>query len=523
MIINTSEFSALPRLTSAVLTQSTEGVSSLSLGWAGLLPDWAQYMTPVTVMHRGNVLFHGKITALASGNSGGEMTSECTVSDFFWALDNQTLGEQLAQIQESLKNQVASTLSLGANSALVSWANLADSLHMSLPEWTCDNEGTPRADGEISLDTTLASYSFGAFTEKRRAISCLTALLEMQQANPDCFFLPDYVAGKVKVVSMTNAEKTEWDTQSVRLTEASGIAPCYEKTVTGVCGVVTYGTGMRSAIYPEDIPVTANGVKIFSLATETASQAAHQLKHILPRLKAWYEAANILQHNGTVTAVMQDVASSPIGWRINISGKGTSPEWANMNALVSSAEWDFLGGLVALTLGKNIEEPELHELNFATNDGGDEGGDDGGNEDVDDSDSGDFSTWSYDTTATGGSILVSQDTQGSSGGGTQTPPTPGDGSQGTSGTHGGGSGACCECPEYEFDEEWFTVTEKNGKTEVSINESKVQEVAENIVQNIEMQVNVTGLSEVTAYGTLTVTATGSGTVDRGEIKSTIQY
>lgn len=528
MIINTSEFASLPNLTNAFLRQCTDGVSTLSLGWSGPLPEWVQYMAPVTVIHRGTVLFHGKITEVAVGNSGGDITSECTVSDFLWALDHQTLGEQLAQITESLTNEAEGTLEGCANTALVSWAKLAESLHMSLPNWLCKSDGTPIESAEISLETSRAKYSFGAYTEKRKAVSGLTALLEMQQANPDCFFLPDYVSGKLSVISITNADSITWDTQEMRLTETSGISPCYEDAVTGVCGVVTCGKRMRSVMYPEDIPVTSNGVKVFSMSVETSAQAKRQLDHIVPRLKAWYEAANILQHNGTVTAILDDVDASPIGKRLSITGKGSVSEWTEMQALVTACEWDFSEGLVTITLGKNIDEPELHALNFETSEkdgtaetGNDDGGGDQG-DDVppDDSASEEFSTWSYDTT--GSEETVGSGSRGSVDG-TQYPPTPG-GSQ-ASGENTGtqGTGACCDCPQYEFDSEWFTVTQKGDKTEVSINESKVQAIAEEIVSNIELQVAVTGIAEVNANGTLYVSTDGSGTVDRGEATTKVSY
>lgn len=65
--------------------------------------------------------------------------------------------------------------------------------------------------------------------------------------------------------------------------------------------------------------------------------------------------------------------------------------------------------------------------------------------------------------------------------------------------------------------------EKNGKTEVSINESKIQAFAEEIVNGIELNVSVTGLVESTAYGNLTVNTTGTGTPDSASAQSTVSY
>ena len=116
MIINSDNFRAIPGLTSAVLAESTDGPSELSLAFMDGVPN-PEFMGEVTVMHKGAVLFHGKVTGTSFSNRSGEATRTVTVSDFRWALDKQTLGEQLISAGADDRD-----LAAAARAAMQDWA-----------------------------------------------------------------------------------------------------------------------------------------------------------------------------------------------------------------------------------------------------------------------------------------------------------------------------------------------------------------------------------------------------------------
>ncbi len=97
----------------------------------------------------------------------------------------------------------------------------------------------------------------------------------------------------------------------------------------------------------------------------------------------------------------------------------------------------------------------------------------------------------------------------SGGGGSQS---GGGGSQsgGGGGTTGGGS---CTCPSYEFDAEWFTVTVKSDGTQVvSLRADALDALASEVVSELEVEVEVSGIAEATTHGNILVASTGSGSV-----------
>ena len=101
MDIDTQTAGGIHGITALRVVESATDIGTAEMEFAGFGPEWLQYMEPVTVRHRGRVIFHGKITGLERSNDGGSITSRCTVSNFLWLLNRQTLGQQLAQIMAS--------------------------------------------------------------------------------------------------------------------------------------------------------------------------------------------------------------------------------------------------------------------------------------------------------------------------------------------------------------------------------------------------------------------------------------
>lgn len=83
-----------------------------------------------------------------------------------------------------------------------------------------------------------------------------------------------------------------------------------------------------------------------------------------------------------------------------------------------------------------------------------------------------------------------------------------------------------EQTEYEFDPEFFAVTETgNGARRVSLKMSRINSMVDEVVNELEVQVNVTGIIECTADGTLRVanTTTAGRLTDSTHVDSFISY
>ena len=374
MIISTSDFTQIPELLTASLRESVDDVGTLSLSFRGFGPEWLEYMAPVTIMHRGRVLFHGKVTRLPRSNDAGEITTRVTVENFIWLMDNQTLGAQLAELQAAENNggtEMFSSVRVGraATQALTSWARLAESCRISAPGWVVNEDGEAAASSSIGLNTERAHYSFGKYYSQEKYITQWTALLAMKQCNPDALYLPDYTTGQLHVVSQLKATPCHWDTQREGILAISDITPQYEATVTGVALNVSWTeengvTRCRTFTYPADLNRNQMGVRIFSASVDDGSRVGRQAEYMMQQLRRYYTAANTLQWGGSVSARMEDVPVSPLGQLLSISGEGTHPDWHDMAAVVTETEWDFMSGEVSLTLGRTVQEPELTELTW---------------------------------------------------------------------------------------------------------------------------------------------------------------
>jgi len=408
MLIDTSALAALPGIAAATLSQSGDAPSTLHLSWRGFGPDWLRYLEPVTLMHKGRVLFHGRITSFSRSNDAGSLESSCTASDALWLLDHLPLGAQAA---EAVAANAASAADFGAagQAALLSWAALAESCRISAPLWAADADGEPREDATIWLDASLANYSSGAAFKRDAPITAWTALLEMRQANPDALFRFNPVSGAVEAISIARAPAVEWDTDRMRLLSCSDIGPQYENCIAGVALAVSWQGadgapgGSMLQVFPPSVAPGDMGVRLFTASADNAQQAAAQADYMMRQLEAYYNAANALQHGGSVSAMMEDVEDSPLCRRMNISGTGTHPSWHGMLAMVTAAEWDFLDGTVEAQLGATINEPDITEMAFADRDGefsSDDGmgGDFSSDEEESACEFDSLTTWDYTTT-----------------------------------------------------------------------------------------------------------------------------
>lgn len=120
---------------------------------------------------------------------------------------------------------------------------------------------------------------------------------------------------------------------------------------------------------------------------------------------------------------------------------------------------------------------------------------------------------------------------------TEPEPIPGSGSgsgsgSGGSGGSGGGGGSTgggstpepgCSCPTYEFDSAYFSVSNAGNTRRVSLNPGAISNLVQEVVGEVQVQLNVTGLSEVTEYGTIHVSTAGAGSVSALSVDSTVSY
>ena len=367
----------VPGLVSAVLHENSNDMSVLTLTFAGWGGEWISYMRPVTLIHRERVLFHGKVTSFSRSNDAGDMMTTVTVSNLFWVLQRQPLGAQIAEIKASMASERAANIRQSAVNAMSSWAKMAESAEVEAPGWVVKADGSLAEPSLITLDPSGAGYALGV-NIKHRMLTAWTALLEMQGANPDALFRVNYTSGVIEVVSVGNAELLAWDTARQELCQVGELTALYEEAITGVAVVVTWqtqlGGGTIVATWPENLDMTATGVRIFSGSADSRSHAVAQAANLLRQCKVYYDAVNELQWSGSVTARLESLEKSPLCRRLTLQGDGAHESWRKMCGVVTEVEWDFGQGLVTLTLGKQLDDPQLTELQFSDLSSGDEGG-----------------------------------------------------------------------------------------------------------------------------------------------------
>ena len=413
MIIDSSDFAAIPHLTSATLSEDARGVSTLALSFAGYGPDWVEYMADVTLTHKGRTVFHGKITELSRTNNGGDEGCEITVSNVLWLLDHQPLGLQMADILQA-RNTGTATPKAALAEAAATWQEFAGSVAVAAPGWIAGGAESG-ADAVVKLKTSESAGGRQLFwPATNKAMTTWTALLRLQETQPDIYYLIDYGTGYITVTALTDTPVATWDTSSVRLTSAASLTPQYEACVTGVALVSAYdddATGQRMIhyvwTYPADLDLTQTGVRVFEVSGNFAGLPSWQ-----ETAREFYEAANELQWGGSITALMDDVVASPLGTRLDLTGPGTHASWGTMDAIVTGVTWDFVEQTVELYLGRDFADPVFAEFPEGDMEDDDTSSStDGGGGDIDDStDGGDDESTTDETTSTWEDTATWEDT-----------------------------------------------------------------------------------------------------------------
>lgn len=412
LIIETENLGKLPKLVSASLTQSGTGESVLQLEFGtydGL--DWLGNKEPVTLLHHGTPLFHGKVRRWTRSLRAGEKRTLVEVVDMFSLLERLPLAAQVAELEaqvqapdllpdykdwtppelswmspndpeyerekssawKKLWAEYNRNLWAAAQAALESWESLAESFQINVPGWavreTESGSWEPDPEAQLTLDVTRARYGASARWNKDSQLSAWQALMKMRQSNPDALFIthPD---GVIEVVSIAEAKTmTIHVGEGKRVIESSGVGRDYSGQISGVVLVATYEraqgiTGSLICRHPEDLQLTDEGYKMFNttLNVRIEQTIEQQAEYVWKQIKNWYEVANIPQWVGTITLSIKEIQESPLGRKVNIVGSGTPAEWANMAAIVSEVQWDLTSGTVQLQLGFTVEDPELEEL-----------------------------------------------------------------------------------------------------------------------------------------------------------------
>ena len=335
MIIDSTAFKDIPGLTGAVLTESTDGPSQLTLTYGGATTPQHQFMEEMTIMHQGKVLFHGKQTRSSYSNEGGAATWTSVSSDARWTLGKQTLGQQI--------NLTAEDMAQAARNAMESWQALAEGSTVSAAGWTCNPDGTS-VDGEtqIGLDVSgLTDPPLPANHRKNSPISILEAIQRLQRNNPGTYTTFDPVTGQVKILKRQDLPESHLDTLAHHVISISGIAPNDEDRIPGVVLVIDWNVqinisegaiisnsggdpmaGRVVRIFPPDLSPDALGVRVFTqkvtfsvgqytnesdqFRQEVEAHADAQLAKLIP----WMQEINTPAVTGSITTLMSDWQNS---------------------------------------------------------------------------------------------------------------------------------------------------------------------------------------------------------------------
>lgn len=370
VILDTSNLAA-EGLTACTLSQSALGGSTLSLELAGdFLPSKFADMQPIALLHGGKVLFNGRITSIAFANEGGVRRWAIEVQDYWYLFDNQPAAAQLAEIKQQ-QQAGSSSLRKALSNMTRSWADLSRHIQISTGGgWTCDASGNPLSSGRVHIDVSKANYSLTPTIARDRVYTTSELLRMMSECNPDCLFISGH-NGTISVQSFARLSSLSLPLSS--LTSAQ-LSPDSRDKPTGVCVTLALqnsetGLGpMYYRTYPQGVSLESTGLRVFSATVSVSGSIASNfitaaLNHLYNQAVAWYTAVKPLQHVGSVSTKLSNFptgADSPLGKRLAITG-GPS-EWGSMFAPVSAVDWDFFTGDVTLTLGKDVAEPMLHEI-----------------------------------------------------------------------------------------------------------------------------------------------------------------
>lgn len=380
----------LPNCTAANLRRSATDASALEAVFSDYEAAGLRWRDSVTLLHKGAVLFHGQVTAVAPSGTGRAYTTRVTVQDMLWQLSRLTLGEQLADLKSASSSTasgkgVASSLKSSGKAAMSSFQRVAESCASTAKGWSTKGSG-------ISVAVADSLPSIGRAVKRDGAVSQWTALHAMQQANPGSIFSPNYETGEVIVGNVFDGEAIVWNTADVPLLSVS-LEPRWEDVVTGVAVAVSWqgesSSGTSVVRYPSTVRTEDEGVRVFTASASTPSQAAAQAAHVAAQIQHYYGAASRVQNNGSITVRADNMAGSLVGKRLVLEGEGTSPLWAEGENIIAEENWNLLTGTVALSVGLPMSDPTFDELNFPekiSGGGGGGGGGDGGGGGGDDPD-----------------------------------------------------------------------------------------------------------------------------------------
>ena len=409
MNLYTEVLSELADITAATLEERTTGEGVLRLEFAGWGPEWLSYMEPVTLYHKGELLFHGKVVSFSRSNEGGAPTASAEIQNFFWLLDRQSLGQQLAALQEAAAdtNESAADTSaaseeelrelypvqnsvlmgrlacgqVGKNAAQkidgggwqVTWGDAVTAMRMRAPGWrVLPGSGTyavravaATAEDDISVECTPGVRYRQMWATTDKMVTTASALWRMRRKSQDVQYIVDYAAGTVTAMGIGELPVLVLDTSAGTVLSISDVEPQYEACCTGVVIVWTNDAGQTEQhMFPEELDMAADGVKVFSLSgtyyVESWDKVAQE----------YYEAARVLQYGGSVRVLAAGLEVSPLGRRLNLVGPGTHPDWATMGAVVTACTWDFMEGVVDVSLGRDFADPDFADA-AAVEDGGD--------------------------------------------------------------------------------------------------------------------------------------------------------
>lgn len=370
MIIDTQDLAKVPGLLSATLTESAEGTSSLQLEFADWGPEWARYEEPLTLLHKGKPLWHGKLMPPVHSNVEKVRSTSVTAHNIFYVLEGVPLKEQINAVHRSFADSLYSSLGNVVGIIARSWESLARGLEVEAPGWGCRETGNgweADANAKLRLDVSRARYALTPGISREGTITGWQILNRMRACNPDCVFRarPD---GVIEVVSISEADRITWDADAdpELVLEASGLAPRKEDRLEGVALTVSWREGTRGGVqvykYPTNLDTNSSRVRLFSMNANSAAHAAKQFNTLSKQLRAYYEAVNMLQWSGTIVLELDKLAASPLACRVNIRGDGMHPDWATMDAIVTAVEWDLVDRTARLTLGASVQDPELWEV-----------------------------------------------------------------------------------------------------------------------------------------------------------------
>ncbi len=415
MELHAENLSELADITSATLVERASGEGVLRLEFAGWGADWLRYMEPVSLYRRGELMFHGKVVEFSRTNEGGSIRASAEVQNFFWLLERQSLGQQLAELQEAAEGgsgtavgdgtwemseaQAREKYAVNASALMgrlakgqigkhaaqkisgggyrVTWGMAVAGMRTYAPGWTV----LPKSGGYTSRAAAVGTLGNGELTVEcspgvryrqmwattDKMVTTASALWRMRRKAQDVQYIVDYAAGTVTAMGIGELPELELKTDDGVLLSAADVSPQYADCVTGVAIVWTNDAGQTELhTYPAGLDMAQDGVKVFSLT------GSYYVESWDTAAREYYEAANVVQLGGTLRLLADRLPVSPLGRRLRLSGPGTHAEWAagDVYAVATCCEWDLLERTVTVQLGREFSDPEFAEA-AVVEDGGD--------------------------------------------------------------------------------------------------------------------------------------------------------